>query len=157
MAGRSLNSFYTGFTAVERQLLKMEHTGWVHYDKSGDIELYKSQFRVISVNDPCKYTIPADLRPAEHELVTLEVEKPDRKIINRIGKTPYYNFRDSYKVVGVLKPNPNEIAVMQRPYLNADDLQDRLSFYWKNADQDLLDFYPVQKDHTGVAELEQNH
>jgi hypothetical protein len=140
MAGRSLNSFYAGFTSVERQLLKMEHTGWVHYSKSGGIELYKSQFRVTPANDSCKYIIPADLRPAEHELVTLEVEKPDRKITNRISNTSYYNFKDSYRVVGVLKPNPNEIAVMQRPYLNADDLQDRLSLYWKNADQDLLDF-----------------
>ena len=140
MAAKSLNSFYAGFIATERQLLKMEHTGWVHYSKSGDIELHKSQFRVISVNNKCKYKIPADLRPTEHELVTLEVEKPERKITNRINNSLHCNFEESYKVVSVSMPNPNEIALMQRPYLNAADFLDRFSVYWKNADQDHLDF-----------------
>ena len=68
MAKRSLKSLYFGFAAIERQLLKMEHTGWVHYkQENGDLELRKSPYRPTPLEDNIKYAIP--LGPAENELV----------------------------------------------------------------------------------------
>ena len=141
MVTRSLKSLYFGFAAIERQLLKMEHTGWVHYKQgNGELILLKSPYRATSHDEKAKYAVPLDLRPAENDLVTLEVEGPMRQLKGRMGDSCFCNFKDWYKVVGVIKHDINQIADIQKPYLNADDFRYRLSMKWKNAALDHLDF-----------------
>lgn len=141
MAVKSLKSLYFGFAAIERQLLKMKHTGWVHYKQGTGIPvLLKSPYRSTPFDDHAKYAVPSDLRPAENELVTFEVEGAIKQLKGRMGNSCFCDFDNWYKVVGVIRHDINEIADIQKPYLNADDFQYRLSTRWKNAAQDHLDF-----------------
>lgn len=141
MAAKSLKSLYFGFAAIERQLLKMEHTGWVHYKPgNGGLTLLKSPYRATPFDEHAKYAVPLDLRPSENDLVTLEVEGPIRQLKARMRDSCFCDYKDWYKVIGVKKIDINEVAYMQRPYLNADDFRYRLSMKWKNADHDHLDF-----------------
>jgi hypothetical protein len=130
----ALGRFYAGFAAFERQLLKMEHTGWVHYKPStGELVLLKSPYRALPIEDRNAYAVPADLRPVENELVTLQVEGPVRQLKRRLKNSCFYNFRDWYKVAGVTRLNINDVAVIQKPYLDAGEFRHRLSQNWKNA------------------------
>ena len=141
MAPKSLKSLYFGFAAIERQLLKMEHTGWVRYKSAnGELILLKSPYRATPFDDHVKYAVPSDLRPLENDLVTLDVEGPIRQLKSRRSGSCYFDYKDWYKVVSVKKIDVNEVAYFQRPYLNSDDFRYRLSMRWKNADQDHLDF-----------------
>jgi hypothetical protein len=141
MAVGSLKALYTGFAAFERQLLQMEHTGWVHYKpRTEELILYKSPYRATPLDDHRAYIAPADLRPKENELVTFEVEGPIRELKGRIKDSCYFSHKDWYKVVGVTRPNLNEIAVAQKPYLDANEFLYRLSWNWKHAAEDHLDF-----------------
>lgn len=117
----------------------MPHTGWVHYDSAGRLTLYKSPYRTTNVDDRISYVIPADLRPAENEFVTLEVEKPIRRI-TQINRNLYCNFKDVYTVTSITKSNINEIVTIQRPYLDSKEFQYRLTQNWKGAENDNLDF-----------------
>ena len=141
MVKASLNNIYFGFAAIERQLLKMEHTGWVHYRRqNGELLLLKSPYRATYFDDHVKYAIPSDLRPKENDLVTLEVEGPMRQLKGRIGDSCFYSYQNWYKVVGVIKHDINKIADIQKPYLDAKDFRYRVSMKWKNAALDHLDF-----------------
>lgn len=134
----SLKNFYVGFTALERQLYKMPHTGYVHYDKDR-LVLSKSAFRRTPINERCFYAVPKDLRPMEHELVTLEVEGPIHEIKGRIKDTCFINRRDWFRVVGVTRPSPNEIAFIEPPHLDRDAFLHRIC-PWANAAEDFLDY-----------------
>jgi len=117
----------------------MPHTGWVHYDSNGGLILYKSPYRATNVNDRISYVIPADLRPTENEFVTLEVDKPIRRI-TQCKRNLYCDIKDVYTVTGITKPDLNEIATIHRPYLDSKEFQYRVTQNWKGAEHDNLDF-----------------
>ena len=111
----------------------------MHYDPNGRLILYKSPYRATNINDRISYVIPADLRPAENEFVTLEVEKPIRRI-TQCNRNLYCDFNDVHTVTGITKPDLNEIATIHRPYLDSKEFQYRLTQNWKGAENDNLDF-----------------
>ena len=80
------------------------------------------------------------MRLSENELVTLHVERQIQEIKGRINDTCYVRYKSGYNVVDVTRPSPNEIAPMERPYLNADEFLYRMNWYWKNAAECHLDF-----------------
>ena len=82
----------------------MEHTGWVHYKScNGELVLLKSPYRSTPLDNRVKYVVPSDLRPLENELVTLEVEGPVRQLKSHTSQSCIYEYKDWYKVVGVIK------------------------------------------------------
>lgn len=130
-----------GFAAFERKMLNMPHAGWVHYKSlsNGEFTLLKSPYRS-TFTDNNSYVAPADMRPNENEFVQVEVDNYIRDIKSRIKNTNYIDYKNYYRVKSITKPNLNEIAMLEKPFLNGDEFLYRVASNWKNADQDHLDF-----------------
>jgi len=124
------------FAPFERELIwEYEHRGWVHWMGRNKFILRKSPFS--NHKSQFEYLTPPDICPSENEFIKLEVGKLIITNPRMIRRTTFLEFSAqyyevmSYRLVSLKLP---------KPYLNPKGFLHHLTYNWKNAEDDHLDF-----------------